>query len=113
MLGLGTDPAQPVALDDFSELGVFREEAVAGVDRVGMGDFGGRDDVGHVEIGIFGSGRADADRFVGQADVHRVAVGGRVNRNRGDAHFVARTMNPQRDFAAVGDQQFLDRHGWI
>jgi hypothetical protein len=29
----------------FGELGVFRHEAVTGVDRIGAGDLGGRDDV--------------------------------------------------------------------
>ena len=72
MLGLGPDPDQVVALDDLGELGVFGQEAVARVDRVGVGDFGRRDDVGDVEIAVLGRRRADADRFVGQADVHRV-----------------------------------------
>src|SRR5690242_20597659 len=33
-----------------------------------------------------------------------------MNRDRLDAHFMARAMDPQRDFAAVGDQQLLDLH---
>jgi hypothetical protein len=27
-----------------------------------------------------------------------------------DAHLVARAMDAQRDLAAIGNQQFLDRH---
>ena len=33
-----------------------------------------------------------------------------MDRDGLDAHFVAGAMDAQRDFAAVGDQQFLDRH---
>ena len=87
-----------------------REEAVAGVDRVGVDDLGGRDDVGDVEIGFGRRRRADADGLVGEADVHRVGVGGRMDRDGLDAHLVAGAVDAQRDLAAVGDQQLLDRH---
>jgi hypothetical protein len=75
------------------------------VDGVGVDDLGGRDDVGDVEVGFGGRRRADAHRFVGEADVHRVGVGGRMDRDRLDAHFVAGAVDAQRDLAAVGDQQ--------
>ena len=110
MLGLGADPDDVVALDDLGELGVFAEEAVAGMDRVGMADLGGRDDVGDVEIGFAGRRRADADRLVGEAHVHRLGVGGRMDRDRLDPHFVAGAVDAERDLAAIGDQDLLDRH---
>ena len=110
MLGLGADPDDVVALDDLGELRVLGEEAVAGVDRVGVDDLGGRDDVGDVEVGVGRRRRADADRLVGEADVHRVGVGGRMDGDRLDAHLVAGAVDAQRDLAAVGDQQLLDRH---
>ena len=110
MLGLRPDPDQIMALDDLGELGVFAEEAIAGMDRVGVGDLGRRDDVGDVEIAVLGRRRADADRFVGQPDVHRIGVGGRMDRDRLDAHLMAGAMDAQRNLAAVGDQQFLDGH---
>ena len=108
MLGLGADPDDPVALDDLGELRVFGQEAVAGVDGVGVDDFGGRDDVGDVEIGVGGRRRADAHRLVGQAHVHGVGVGGRMDRDRLDPELVAGAVDAERDLAAVGDQQFLD-----
>src|SRR6185369_14033499 len=49
--------------------------------------------------------------LVGEADVHRVGVGGRMDRDGADAHFVTGAMDPERDLAAVGDQQLLDFHG--
>jgi cyanophycinase-like exopeptidase len=36
MLGLGADPDDVVELDDLGELRVLGQEAVAGVDRVGV-----------------------------------------------------------------------------
>jgi cyanophycinase-like exopeptidase len=36
MLGLGADPDDAVRFDDLGEAGVLGEEAVAGVDRVGV-----------------------------------------------------------------------------
>ena len=56
MLGLGADPGDVVALDDLGEAGVLAEEAVAGVDRVGVGDFRRGDDRGDVEIAVLGGG---------------------------------------------------------
>ena len=108
--GLGPTQMMPCSFDDLGELRILGEEAVAGVDRVGVDDFGGRNDVGDVEVAVGGRRRADADRFVGEADVHRVGVGGRMDRDRLDAHFVAGAMDAQRDLAAIGDQQLLDRH---
>jgi hypothetical protein len=31
-----------------------------------------------------------------------------MNGDRADAHFMAGAVNPQRDFAAVGDEDFFD-----
>ena len=40
--------------------------------------------------------------------VHRIGIRGRMDRDRLDAHFVAGTMDAERDLAAIGDQQLLD-----
>jgi hypothetical protein len=80
------------------------------VDRVGVRDLGGRDDVGDVEVAVRRGRRADADRLVGQADVHGIGIGGGMDRHRLDAHFVAGAVDAQRDLAAIGDEDFLDRH---
>ncbi len=110
MFGLGADPDQSVALDDLGELRVFGQKTVAGVDGVGVDHFGRGNDVGDVEVAVARRRRADAHRFIGQPDVHRFGVGGRVDGHGLDAHFVASAVNPERDFAAIGDEQFLDRH---
>ena len=45
-----------------------------------------------------------------EAHVHGVGVGGRVHRNRLDAHLVRRAVDAQRDLAAVGDEDAGYRH---
>src|SRR3546814_18787627 len=54
--------------------------------------------------------RADAYGFVRQPDVNRYGVGGRMDRDRPDPHFVGGAVDAQRDLAAIGDHQFLDAH---
>jgi hypothetical protein len=42
--------------------------------------------------------------------MHGVRIGGRMDRDRLDAHFMAGAVNAERDFAAIGNQKLLDRH---
>ena len=111
VFGLGADPLDVVRLDDLGELGVFGQEAIAGMDRIGMADFGGRNDVRDVEIAV-GRGRgADAHGMIGQTDMHGIGIGGGVHRDGFDTHFMSRAVNAQRDFAPVGDQDTGNAHG--
>ena len=55
------DEGEAVRLDDLGEAGVLRQEAVAGMDRVGAGDGRGREDRRDVEIAVARRRRADAD----------------------------------------------------
>ena len=64
----------------------------------------------NIQITLTRRRRTNADGFVGKADVHRVGVGGRVDRHRLDTHFVARAVDTQRDLAAVGDQELFNGH---
>ena len=50
--------------------------ATPGADGISLRDFGGGNDVGHVEIAVGRRRRPDADRFVGEADMHRIGIGG-------------------------------------
>ena len=98
------------------ELGVLREEAVAGVDAIHAVGLGERDDAVDVEVG--------ADRLAGLA--HQIGLVGLeavqgepilvgVDRDGADAEFVRRPENADRDFAAIGDEEFGDGpHGvWM
>ncbi len=94
-------------LADFGEVGAFRQEAVAGMNRVGAGDLGGADDRRHVQIAVGAARRTDADVLVREPDVQRVLVGLGIDGDGLDAELAARMDDAQRDLTAIGDQNFL------
>ena len=110
MFGLGANPFDVVALNDFRKLRVFRQKAIAGVDGVSMADFRGGDNRRYVQIAVGCRWRSDANGFVGEAHMHGVGIRSRMHRNGLDPHFMRRTVNAKRDLAAVGDKDFFDRH---
>ena len=105
------DEAHTMRLHHFREAGIFRQEAVAGMDRVGPGDRGRGQDRRDVQIAVLGRRRANADAFIRQPHMHRLGVGGGVHRDRRDPQFTARTLDAQRDFTAIGDQDFMEQGG--
>ena len=108
--GLGSDEGQAVFRHDLREVGVFRQEADAGMDRVRPGDHGGRQDRGYVEVAVPRRRRPDAHALVGEPDMHGAGIGGRVHGNRLDPHLAAGPVNPQGDVAAVGDEDLLEHY---
>jgi hypothetical protein len=108
MFRRGADELDAVILDRLHEIGVLGEEAVAGVDRLRAGDLGGRQDGGHAEVAVRGGRRADADRLVGHAHMHRVGIRRGMDRDAFHAHLAGRADDAQRDLAAVGDQDLLE-----
>ncbi len=97
---------------DLGEIGVFGEEAVAGMDGVHVGDFGGADHVRNVQIAFRAARRADAHGLVGKAHVQGVAIGFGVDGHGANAQFLAGADDPQGDFTAVGNQNLAEHHGW-
>ena len=95
------------------ELGVLRQEAVAGMDRVDVLGLGQLDDRLDVQIA--------ADRLAGLADLVGLvglrAVGGEpvfvgIDRHGPDAQLVRRAEDADRDLAAIGGHQLAERgHG--
>ena len=108
--GVGPMKMKPLRSTRSAKSAFSDEEAVAGMDRLGVGDLGGRDDRRHVEVALRRRRRADADRLVGQLHVLGVAVGLGVDDDRLDAHLAAGALDAQRDLAAIGDQDLLE-HG--
>ncbi len=104
----GPDEFDVVGGANFGELGVFGEKAVAWVDGVGIGDFGGGDDVDHVEVRILAGRRTDAHGLVGKAYVEAVFIGGGIDGHGFDAHFLARTNDTQGNLTAVCNQYFFE-----
>jgi hypothetical protein len=108
VLGRGTDEDDAVLGHHLREARVFRKEADAGVDCVRPGDFGRRQQRRGVEVAFARRRRADAYALVRQPHMHGVGVGRRMHGDRGDAHVVAGAMNPERDFAPVGDENLVE-----
>jgi hypothetical protein len=85
VLGARADEDESARLDFLREVGVLRKEAVARVDRLGIGDFGGADDRGDVQVARGRRRGADADRFVGELDVLGLGIGLGVHYHSMDA----------------------------
>ena len=90
-----------------AKCGVFREEAVAGMDGLHVGDLGGADDAADLEIALGGGGRADADGLVGQVEIGGAAVGLAEDGHDLDAQIAAGADDPQGDLTAIGNQDAL------
>src|SRR5215472_8888498 len=70
-------------------------------------DLASRDDGGNVEIGLRGWRRANTHALVGEAYMHGIGVGGRMDRNGGDSHLLAGAVDAQRNLAAIGDENLF------
>jgi hypothetical protein len=110
-VGRRADPRQLALAADVGEIGILREKAVAGMDRIGAGDLGRRDDHRNVEVALARRRRADAHRLVCEFDVQRVGIGGRVHRDRLEAHLAQASDHAQRDLSAICDEDLLE-HGY-
>ena len=93
------------------EGGVFREEAVARMDRLRAGRLGGGDDLADIEIGLGGLRRADRHGLVGHIDVQRVAVGLGIDRHGLDAEPLGRRDDAAGDLAPIGDEKLFEH--WV
>jgi hypothetical protein len=90
------------------QLRVLRQEAVAGVDRLGAGQSGGREHRLDRQVRLARRRRADPHRDVGGRDMDRAHVGVAVDRHRAHAELPQRARDPHGDLAAVGDQDGLE-----
>ena len=108
-VGRRPDEHEPGVPTGARERGVLGEESVAGVDRLGPGRLRRLEDPVDAEVRL-GRGRgADPVRLVRVADVERLAVGVRVDRDRADPQLVAAADDAHRDLAPVGDQDLAER----
>ena len=97
---------------NLGEVRVLRQEAVAGMDGLDVGDLRRADEPGNVQIAFRGNRRADADGLVRQRQVRRAAVGLAEDRDHFDAHVAARADDAQGDFTAIGYENALE-HGLL
>ena len=71
------------------------------MDRVDVGDFGSADHGGNVEVAFVQARRPDADGFIGEANVQRVAIGFAVDGDGLDAELLAGADDAQGNLPAV------------
>ncbi len=105
-IGRGADKSDVRRFADFGEVRVLGKETVAGMNGVNVRDFGGTDHLRNIQVAVAGARRADADGFIGEAHVERIAVGFGIDRDGLDAQFPARGHDAQGNFTAIGDQNF-------
>ena len=106
-----TDPDEAGVLHGPGEVGVLREEAVPGVDRISLGCAGGLDDLLDHQVGVCGGGSAQGDGLVCQAHVQRVPVRLGVDGHGRQAFIMRSAYDADRDLPAVGHQHPGERAG--
>ncbi len=106
--GIGADEHDSCVGQRDSEGRALGKKAVAWMDRVRTRRLAGRDDLLDHEIGLRRRRRADCDRLVGHLDMQRVLVGFGVDSDGLDAHAARRLDDATGDFAAIGDEDFLE-----
>ena len=95
-------------LDHFGKVRVLGQKTVTRMDRIDVADLGRAHDALDFQITVRARRRADANRFVGKLHVQGIDVGIGINRERADAELFACANNAQRDFTAVGNQDFFE-----
>ena len=106
--GRRTDELEAAVTTDFGEVRVLRKEAVAGVNGVGVRDFGGGDDAVDAQIALRTRAGADADGLIGLLEPWTVLVGGRIHTDGLDAEGLGGADDAQGDLAAVCNQDSLE-----
>ena len=92
------------------QIGIFRQEPVARMNRIDAVLLGDGDDAGDVEVSPDRfAGLADQIGFVGFESVQRVAIFVRIDGYGADAQFMGSAEDADRDFTTVRDQELGDR----
>src|SRR5437667_8388940 len=92
----------------FGKIGVLGKQAVAGVNRIHVGNFGRTYHCRNIKIALGKLRRPNADRFIGKTNVQRIPVSVAVNGDRADAKLLAGTNDPQCNFASIGNQDLFE-----
>jgi hypothetical protein len=92
------------------ESGILREKTVAGMHGIRAGCTRRLENRRAIQIAGGRHRRADADRFVGEHHMHGVAIGFRIDRHRGNAEALECANHAAGNFAAIGNQDFVECH---
>ena len=112
-LGRRTDKRQAILVAVAHEARLLGKETVARMDRLCPRLHGTREHSVVVEVALGKTRAADAIRLVGKLHVQRVRIGRGINGDGLDAHIAARADNTDRDFAAVGDEHFVEHEAFL
>ena len=100
--------AMPAFGQRLGEAGALGEEAIARMDGLGAGRLAGGDDLVGDQVAFGGRRRADMHRLVGHLHKRRARVGVGIDRDGLDAHAARRADDAAGNFAAIGDEDFLE-----
>jgi len=109
--GTGSDELDFALFADIRELGLFREESVAGMDGVHIGDLRRADDAADLQVALAAGAGADADGFIRQMDVHGVHVCLGINGDGFDIELFAGADDADGDLTTIGDEDFAKHEG--
>ena len=112
-VGIGADEDDALVGAALGELGLFRQEAEAGVHSLGAGLAAGGDDLVGVEVGLRRRRRADEHRLVGHLHGQAVGVGLGIDDHRLHAQASAGLDDADGDFAAIGDQDLREHRDGV
>ncbi len=103
----GADEGETGLAAGLREVGALAQESVAGMDRVAAALARDRDDVHGVEVSSR-AGSAQCHRVVGEPDMRRLRVVGRVHRDAGRAEVAHGAHQTESDLAPVGYQDLAE-----
>ncbi len=95
----------------FSEIRVFREKPIAGMDCRGPTRFCRVDQRWDRKITLPRRRRPDRDRLISLGGMARAAIGLGIDGNRLDTHPPRRAHDAAGDFTAIGDEDFVEHRG--
>ena len=111
-LGGGANPSQAGVDDGLGKVGVFRQEAIAGVDGIGAGFFCGVQNLVKDEVGLGRSGAAEGKGFVGKRGKRCLGVWLGVDGDGGNASVAGRADHANGDLTAVRHENLRDLFGF-
>ena len=106
--GVRADPHDPRVDHSLREIGIFRQEAVTGMDRLRTGRLRRGDDLFPHQIAFARRRWPDMHRLVRLPHMQRLGIGVRIDRNRAQAHRPRGADDAARNLAAIGDEEGFD-----
>ena len=92
---------------------VLAQESVARMDRLRAAGLGGLQNGFPAQITVFWCAGADVDGLITRQYMFGSRVGVRIHRHRPDAQTARRGRDPAGDFAAIGNQDFVEHKNFL